>query len=86
MLKKASWIALLSSALLPFWAMCCHTLRLQRHESLIIGVAMMFSSTIVCIKLLPHKPFYIIKHTGELVVGLLLLQDMIAIRSIAGSL
>ena len=39
---------------------------------------MMFSSTIVCIKLLPTTVLHH-KHTGELVVGLLLLQDMIAI-------
>jgi Kef-type K+ transport system membrane component KefB len=79
MLKKASWIALLSSAAFAILgygvAILCGY---SAIESLIIGVAMMFSSTIVCIKLLPTTVLHH-KHTGELVVGLLLLQDMIAI-------
>ncbi|MBJ7537781.1 cation:proton antiporter [Marinomonas transparens] len=79
MLKKASWIALLSSAVFALLgygvAILCGY---STIESLIIGIAMMFSSTIVCIKLLPTTALHH-KHTGELVVGLLLLQDMIAI-------
>lgn len=79
MLKKASWIALLSSAAFAILgygvAILCGY---SAIESLIVGVAMMFSSTIVCIKLLPTTVLHH-KHTGELVVGLLLLQDMIAI-------
>lgn len=47
-------------------------------ESAIIGAAMMFSSTIIAIKLLPTTVLHH-KHTGELMVGVLLLQDMIAI-------
>lgn len=47
-------------------------------ESLIIGVAMMFSSTIVGIKLLPTTALHH-KHSGELMVGMLLMQDFIAI-------
>ena len=79
MLKKASWIALLSSivfAILGFGVSILYGY--SQIESFIIGIAMMFSSTIVCIKLLPTTALHH-KHTGELVVGLLLLQDMIAI-------
>ena len=47
-------------------------------EALIIGIAMTFSSTIIGIKLLPTTVLHH-RHTGELVVGLLLLQDLIAI-------
>ena len=47
-------------------------------ECLIIGAAMMFSSTIIGIKLLPTTVLHH-KHTGELVIGLLLLQDILAI-------
>jgi len=47
-------------------------------ESLIIGLAMMFSSTIIGIKLLPTTVLHH-RHTGELMIGLLLLQDVIAI-------
>lgn len=47
-------------------------------ERIIIGVAMMFSSTIIGIKLLPTTILHH-RHSGELVVSLLLIQDMIAI-------
>lgn len=43
-------------------------------ESTIIGVAMMFSSTIIGIKLLPTTVLHH-RRTGELVVSLLLIQD-----------
>ncbi len=47
-------------------------------ESLVIGSAMIFSSTIIGIKLLPTTVLHQ-KHMGELMVGILLLQDFIAI-------
>ncbi len=79
MLKKATFVAILSSVVFAvigygvgFAAGYSHT------ESLVIGIAMMFSSTIIGIKLLPTTMLHH-RHTGELVVGLLLLQDLIAI-------
>ncbi len=50
---------------------------------MILAIAMMFSSTIIGIKLLPttvlhHKP------TGEIIISILLLQDLIAILIILG--
>jgi Kef-type K+ transport system membrane component KefB len=47
-------------------------------ESAIIGAAMMFSSTIIGIKLLPTTILHH-QHTGEVMISILLLQDMIAI-------
>lgn len=47
-------------------------------ESLVIGFSMIFSSTIIGIKLLPTTVLHQ-KHMGELMVGILLLQDFIAI-------
>ena len=47
-------------------------------ESTIIGVSMMFSSTIIGIKLLPTTVLHH-RRTGELVVSLLLIQDFLAI-------
>jgi Kef-type K+ transport system membrane component KefB len=47
-------------------------------EALIIGIAMMFSSTIIGIKLLPTTVLHH-RHTGELMISLLLIQDLIAI-------
>ena len=47
-------------------------------QSCIIGVTAMFSSTIIGIKLLPTTILHH-QHTGELVISILLLQDIIAI-------
>ena len=50
----------------------------SQADSLVIGFAMIFSSTIIGIKLLPTTVLHQ-KHIGELMVGILLLQDFIAI-------
>ncbi len=79
MLKKATLVALLSS--LAFAAIgfsIALSFGFNEIDSLLIGCAMMFSSTIIGIKLLPTTVLHH-RHTGELVVGLLLLQDLIAI-------
>ncbi|SBT18717.1 Glutathione-regulated potassium-efflux system protein KefC [Marinomonas gallaica] len=82
MLKKASWVAIISSiTFAAFGYFTAIAFQYTQMESLIIGLAMMFSSTIVCIKLLPTTVLHH-KHTGELVVGLLLLQDIIAIAAL----
>ncbi|NKB31662.1 MAG: cation:proton antiporter [Pseudomonadales bacterium] len=54
----------------------------SQAESLVIGFAMIFSSTIIGIKLLPTTVLHQ-KHMGELMVGILLLQDFIAIFILA---
>ena len=50
-------------------------------ECLVVGIAAMFSSTIIGIKLLPTTILHH-QHTGELVISILLLQDIIAIAAI----
>ena len=47
-------------------------------EALLIGTAMMFSSTIIGLKLLPTTVLHH-QHTGEIIISILLLQDIIAI-------
>jgi Kef-type K+ transport system membrane component KefB len=47
-------------------------------ESMLVGVSAMFSSTIIGIKLLPTTVLHH-KHTGEVIISVLLLQDFIAI-------
>ena len=47
-------------------------------ENLIIGAALMFSSTIIGLKLLPTTVLHH-RHTGEIIISILLLQDLIAI-------
>ncbi|MFB9885109.1 cation:proton antiporter domain-containing protein [Balneatrix alpica] len=79
MLRKATLVAVLSSLAFAGFGYAVGILfGFSQTESLIIGLAMMFSSTIIGIKLLPTTVLHH-KHTGELVVGLLLLQDVIAI-------
>ena len=47
-------------------------------DSVLIGVASMFSSTIVGLKLLPTTVLHH-RHTGEIIISVLLFQDVIAI-------
>jgi Kef-type K+ transport system membrane component KefB len=47
-------------------------------DAAIIGAAMMFSSTIIGLKLLPSTVLHH-QHTGEIIISVLLLQDLIAI-------
>jgi Kef-type K+ transport system membrane component KefB len=48
------------------------------QDSIIIGVAMMFSSTIIGLKLLPTTTLHQ-QHMGQIMISILLLQDIIAI-------
>lgn len=81
---KISWVALASSAIFfvigaisGYW--CGYNLA----ENLIIGASMMFSSTIISLKLLPSNAEQH-PYTKEVMVGLLLLQDLIAIIVLLG--
>ena len=82
MFGKTLWIAVVSSFL--FALMGYGIARLFHYnfiESMIIGSSMMFSSTIVGLKLLPTTVLHH-RHTGELVISALLLQDIIAILTL----
>jgi len=79
MLRKGYLVAFISSvafAALGFFV--GYGFGFGMMDSLIIGASTMFSSTIIGIKLLPTTVLHH-KQTGELVVGLLLLQDLLAI-------
>lgn len=81
-LRKATLVALISCAL--FFGIGFSISLAFSHsmmDSLIIGLAMMFSSTIIGLKLLPTTILHH-KHVGELMVGLLLLQDLVAILTL----
>ncbi len=78
-LRKSTVVALASS--IVFLAMGFAVTRLfgfSMIDALVVGAAMMFSSTIIGIKLLPTTVLHH-KHIGELMIGLLLLQDLLAI-------
>lgn len=53
------------------------------QESIIVGLAMMFSSTIIGLKLIPTTALHH-QHMGELMVSVLLMQDIIAILVLLG--
>ncbi len=78
-LRKSTVVALFSSAI--FMGMgfsVAIVFGYSPGDALIVGAAMMFSSTIIGIKLLPTTVLHH-RHIGELMVGLLLLQDVLAI-------
>lgn len=78
-LKQATPVACISSLI---FALVGYGIGALFHytpiECMVIGMAMMFSSTIIGIKLLPTTALHH-RHSGEMVVGLLLLQDFFAI-------
>lgn len=54
------------------------TLTFSLHSAVIFGAAMMFSSTVVGLKLIPTTTLHH-KHTGEVMTSVLLIQDIMAI-------
>lgn len=79
MLRKVTWVGIVSSVI---FALVGYVVALLAGfsvvECLIVGAAMMFSSTIIGIKLLPTTILHH-QHTGEVMIGVLLFQDLIAI-------
>lgn len=79
MLRKITWLAVVSSVLLALIAFAVgRSFGLTMMESCVLGAAMVFSSTIIGLKLLPTTILHH-QHTGELMISVLLLQDIIAI-------
>jgi Kef-type K+ transport system membrane component KefB len=82
LLKKVSWVALISSII---FLLIGFAVGLMFHytwvESIIIGACAMFSSTIIGLKLLPTTVLHH-QHTGEMMIGVLLMQDLIAILAL----
>lgn len=78
-LRKSTVVGLASSAIFALMGFAvAYLFGFTLLESLVIGAAMMFSSTIIGIKLLPTTILHH-RHIGELMIGLLLLQDLLAI-------
>ncbi len=79
MLRKVTWVATASSILFALLAyLIGRWFGLNVTESLVLGAAMMFSSTIIGLKLLPTTILHH-QHTGEIMISVLLMQDLIAI-------
>ncbi|MAD57714.1 MAG: sodium:proton antiporter [Porticoccus sp.] len=78
-LKKVTVVTILSSIIFALTGYVIADLfHYSLTECLVIGAAMMFSSTLICIKLLPTTILHH-RHIGEMITGLLLMQDFIAI-------
>ncbi len=76
--KTAIITAITSGTFAIGGAAICYSLGFSMVDSLFIGAGMMFSSTIIGLKLLPTT---VLHHqiTGELMISILLLQDVIAL-------
>jgi Kef-type K+ transport system membrane component KefB len=79
MLKKTIWVAVVSSLVfLGIGYGIGYLFHYNTVECIIIGLSMMFSSTIIGLKLLPTTVLHH-QHTGEIMISVLLMQDLIAI-------
>jgi Kef-type K+ transport system membrane component KefB len=79
MLKKVSLVGVISSlTFLLVGYVLAWLYGFSSVECVVIGAAMMFSSTIIGIKLLPTTILHH-QHTGEVMISVLLLQDLVAI-------
>jgi Kef-type K+ transport system membrane component KefB len=82
--RKTMTVTLLSSV--AFFVIGCGislAFGFNWKDSCVIGICMMFSSTIIGLKLLPTTALHH-RHMGELMVSILLLQDIIAILALIG--
>jgi Kef-type K+ transport system membrane component KefB len=84
LLKKVTRISIASSILfLIIGYSVSRAFGFGNAESIVIGAAMMFSSTIIGLKLLPTTILHH-HHTGEMMIGILLMQDILAIIVLLG--
>ena len=79
MLREATLVTVLSSlAFAAIAYLIALAFGFSAMECFVIGAAMMFSSTIIGLKLLPTTALHH-RHVGEIIISVLLLQDIIAI-------
>ena len=79
MLREAIMVTVISSLVFGITGMLIGWAFGYSHfESLIIGAVMMFSSTIIGLKLLPTTALHH-RHVGQVMISILLLQDILAI-------
>lgn len=82
MFSKTVWIALVSSTVFALGGYAIARFSgCNPDGAMLVGLATMFSSTIIGLKLLPTTVLHH-QHTGEIVISILLLQDLIAIGTL----
>lgn len=79
MFREATHVTVASSLVfLVIGAVLAHLLGFAAAEAAVAGCAMMFSSTIIGLKLLPTTALHH-QHMGQVIISILLLQDLLAI-------
>lgn len=79
LLRQTTIVTLISSAIFALIGGCfAFLMGFAVQDSIIVGVVCVFSSTIIGLKLLPTTVLHH-RHTGEVIISVLLLQDLIAI-------
>ena len=79
MLRKVTFLTVISSLIFYSMGFAVGLLfHFNLYESSVLGMAMLFSSTIIGLKLLPTTILHH-QHTGEVMIGILLMQDLVAI-------
>lgn len=79
LLKQTTFVTVLTSGAFAIVGYAIATLAgFDFVNAIVVGIACMFSSTIIGLKLLPTTILHH-RHTGEVIISVLLLQDMIAI-------
>ena len=79
LLKRTAPVTLVTCLLFALPAMLITRLfAFSWSDSLIVGLSLMFSSTVVYVKLIPTSSLHH-KHIGEIMISVLLLQDIIAV-------
>lgn len=79
LLGKSALVTLGSGVLMAgAGTLLCYWFGMPLVQAAIVGISLIFSSTIIGIKLLPTTVLHH-KHTGEIIVSILLIQDFVAI-------
>ncbi len=79
LLKQTTFVSILTSGSFALIGWAIATLAgFSMTNAVVIGVSCMFSSTIIGLKLLPTTVLHH-RHTGEVIISMLLFQDLIAI-------
>ena len=79
MLREAVVVTLSSSAIFALFGFAIgFVFGYETLQAMLIGAVMMFSSTIIGLKLLPTTTLHH-RHTGQIIISVLLIQDLIAI-------
>lgn len=79
MFRRTTWVTIVSALIFTaIGYIVAYSFGYSLFESMVIGAAMMFSSTIIGLKLLPTTVLHH-QHTGEVMISVLLMQDLLAI-------